>query len=187
MSGVEVGIAVAEIGFSILSAGVGQAMEGDISVNRPGDDIGVIVESGRPDWLRRGTRRKSLELLRYRSSTPVGIEAVRFALNCEVQYNGLECQATFHVPADGNRSRLGTDTTVNIQNPLSLQELEAPQSWKDRGIMSYPVVFVPISLFVDEPWPNDNFKMSGNLVLSGMYGFGASGYGVWDNYQQWTD
>jgi hypothetical protein len=184
--GVEVGVAAAEIGFQIIQAGVAQAMQGDIKLNAPSGDIGVRVDSGRPSWLRSGTHTSSLEVFRYRSSAPAG-EAVNVKLQAQVQYNGLEVSCSFGIPADGNRSRWGTDTTININNPLSLLELDTPAEWQAIGIMKYPVVFVPISIFVDEPWPNDNYKVSFNLTISGMYGFGAHGYNIKESYVEWTD
>lgn len=184
----EAGIAIASLAFEILSAGISQASQGDVKVNGPSGDIGAVVQADkRPDWLRRGTKSLRQEIFRYRSETLVGIEAVNVKLVADVQYNGLECQCNFYLPSDGQRSRLNTDTTITIGNPQSLMEQEAPQAWKDKGYHAYPVVFVPINIFVDEPWPNDNVKVSGKLVLSGMYGFGASGYDLWTEYQETRD
>jgi hypothetical protein len=94
---------------------------------------------------------------------------------------------TVQFPADGMRSRLNNDTYVTIGNPLSIETGPAPGSWAPTGITQFPIVRVPFSIFVDHPWPADNYKVSFMLVLSGIQGFGAPGLGVYENYQEVWD
>jgi hypothetical protein len=180
-----------EIGFKVIEAGIGELKKGDVIFRKPDKPVGVSAEN-MPEELRLklnptpSTARKVIWT--YRSQTKAGIEAVNIKLICEVQYNGPEVQAVFDLPADGMRSRLGSDTTIEIQNPLSLQRLPAPPAWKAAGFKLLPVVHVPISIFVDEPWPNDNTKATFNLVLSGLYGLGTTADGsYYENYQQIND
>ena len=112
------------------------------------------------------------DIFKYRITTPVGIEVVNVKLRCYVQYDGPQVQVTFQIPANGNRSRLGRDTYITIGNPLSLQRLSAPKTWP-AGLDKYPVVRIPVSIFVDQLWPNANLKVSFMLVVSGLMGFGA--------------
>jgi len=52
----------------------------------------------------------------------------------------------------------------------------------------FPVLYLPVSIFVDEVWPGDNFKASFMLVRSGMHGFGASASGsVQVSYAEHSD
>jgi hypothetical protein len=124
---------------------------------------------------------------RVRSDTPatVGgyemdsevVENANVKLQCIVQYNGPEVRARFDLSVDGMRSRLGTETSIEVKSQLDLETMEAPDNWKKIGLKQFPVIYLPVSIFVDEVWPNDNFKASFNLVLSGMYGFGISSGG----------
>jgi hypothetical protein len=66
------------------------------------------------------------------------------------------------------------DTYIEIGNPLSLETRVTSADWQRAGVYEYPVVYVPISVFVDQPWPIDNLNVTFNLILSGMYGFGAT-------------
>jgi len=132
-----------------------------------------------------------------RSDTPASIgdyedidivENANVKLECIAQYNGPEIWATFNLAIDGMRSRLGTETSIDIRPQLDLQTMEAPDNWKKLGVNEFPVIYLPVSIFVDEPWPNDNFKASFTLVLSGMYGFGASASGSFQHdYKEMSD
>ena len=116
------------------------------------------------------------------------VETVNIKLRCMLQYNGPEVWATFDTAADGTRSRLGSETTIDIKPQLDLDFREAPEAWKKAGIDRYPVIYLPVSVFVDEPWPTDNLKASFHLVLSGMYGFGDSASGPFQvDYQEVWD
>lgn len=180
-----------EIGFKVIEAGIGELKKGDVTFRKPDKPVGVVAES-MPEELRLkinpvpAASRKII--YSYRSVNNAGMECASVKLVCEVQYNGPEVQAVFDLPADGMRSRLGTDTTIEIQNPLSLERMPAPPSWQAAGFKLLPVVQIPVSIFVDEPWPNDNTKVTFNLVLSGLAGFGrTAGGGFYENYQKVND
>lgn len=180
-----------EIGFKVIEAGIGELKKGDVTMRRPDKPVGVTAES-MPEELRLKlnptpmTTRKVI--WSYYSQNKLGMEAVNVKLTCEVQYNGPEVQAIFDLPADGMRSRLGSDTFIEIQNPLSLERMTPSASWLAAGFKFLPVVYVPISIFVDEPWPNDNTKATFSLVLSGLYGLGKSASGSFlANYQERHD
>jgi len=116
------------------------------------------------------------------------VETANIKLRCMLQYNGPEVWATFDTAIDGTRSRLGTETTIEIKSQLDLDYREAPGDWPRIGLDRFPVIYLPVSIFVDEPWPSDNFKASFMLVLSGMWGFGDSGSGAFQiNYAEHTD
>lgn len=109
---------------------------------------------------------------------PVGGEAVNLKIDVTVKWNGCLVQAIFKNPADGLRARLGAEATVEIRKPTQEVE-EAPTSPEAVaiGLTSFPVIEIPVSIVVDEPWPNDNLKCTFDLVFSGMYGFGRSAGG----------
>jgi hypothetical protein len=182
------GVEEAALAFTILQAGIGAVAQGDIAYTGPTSDVGVIA-SQLPDNIRNALQAQthSQEIASYHSDALAG-EAVSVKLVCYVQYNGPEVQATFTFPSDGMRSRWGADTKVTVGNPLSLDRLPAPDSWRQIGIAQYPVVRVPVSIFVDEPWPTDNYKLTFMLVLSGMYGFGASpGASIYEDWSETND
>ena len=165
--------------------------KGDVTFRKPDKPVGVVAEN-MPEELRLKlsptpvTARKVI--FSYRSENNAGMECANVKLVCEVQYNGPEVQAVFDLPADGMRSRLGTDTTIEVQNPLSLERLPAPPGWRAAGFALLPVVQIPVSIVVDEPWPNDNTKVTFHLVLSGLAGFGrTAGGSFYENYQQVND
>jgi len=135
---------------------------------------------------------------RVRSDTPATVggyevdtevfENANVKLQCTVQYNGPEVWATFDLAIDGMRSRLGTETTIDIKPQLDLETVDAPDNWKKIGLTEFPVIYLPVTVFVDEVWPNDNFKASFTLVLSGMYGFGVTSGGSFQHdYREVSD
>jgi hypothetical protein len=68
--------------------------------------------------------------------------------------------------------------SIEIRKPTSeVQQVPSPSDWAGLGLSTYAVIEIPVSVFVDEPWPNDNTKVTFDLVLSGMYGFGSSASG----------
>ena len=159
----------AQIGFEILKSGISAMASGDVEYTGPTSAIGVTA-TNIPSNVRLKAKTSSLLIFSFHSENPsTGIEHVNVKLNCWIQYDGPQVQATFQFPADGQRSRLMNDTKIRIENPL------------------FPVVRIPVTVFVDAPWPNDNYHESFMLVLSGMYGFGAPGLEVFENYQQYTD
>jgi len=116
------------------------------------------------------------------------VEHANVKLQCVAQYNGPEVWATFDLAIDGMRSRLGTETTIDIKPQLDLETMEAPDNWKKAGLNDFPVIYLPVTIFVDEPWPADNFKASFTLILSGMYGFGTSSGGPFQqDYREVSD
>lgn len=105
-------------------------------------------------------------------------EAVNLKIDCTVKWNGPLVQATFVSPPDGERARLGAEARVEIKRPTTeIHWAPTTPEWAALGISTYPVVEIPVSVNIDEPWPNDNLKVSFDLVLSGMYGFGDSAGG----------
>ncbi len=185
----DVAIAAAEMGYEILSSSISALREGDIKYNGPSSTIGVRASSMSDDLRRRlRTTTAQKRIFSYRWVGEVTqIEKVNVKLDCWVQYNGPEVEATFHIPADGNRSRLANDVNINIGNPLSLETKDMNESFKALGIHLYPVVRVPVSIFVDRPWPRDNYKESFMLVVSGLWGFGADGLSMYEDFQSWED
>jgi hypothetical protein len=185
----EVGVAAAEMGYDILKSSISALQEGDIHYNGPTSTIGVRA-TAMSDELRRKMQasngRKRIFSYRWVGEL-TQIEKVNVKLDCYVQYNGPEVEATFHIPADGNRSRLDNDVNINIGNPLSLETKDMPDGFKALGIHLYPVVRIPVSVFVDRPWPRSNYKESFMLVVSGLWGFGADGLGTYEEYQSWED
>lgn len=181
------GVEEAALAFEILSSGVSLVNQGDIKYTGPSAEVGVTV-TNLPDNVRNAlqTHTSHQEIFEYHSSAPAG-EAVSVKVVCYAQYNGPEVQATFMFPSDGMRSRWGSDVSVTIGNPLSLDRHPAPDSWHRIGVPTFPVVRVPVSVFVDEPWPTDNTKVSFMLLLSGMYGIGAGGGSPYEDWQQTND
>jgi hypothetical protein len=177
----------AQIGFEILKSGISAMASGDVEYTGPTSAIGVTA-TNIPSNVRLKAKTSSLLIFSFHSENPsTGIEHVNVKLNCWIQYDGPQVQATFQFPADGQRSRLMNDTKIRIENPLSLEQMDADENWQRIGIQRFPVVRIPVTVFVDAPWPNDNYHESFMLVLSGMYGFGAPGLEVFENYQQYTD
>lgn len=166
---------VVGVTFSILSAGVAEVRKGDIKFNAPNGPVGVIAQNIPPN-VGLTQIESAKRIFSYRSSAPAG-EAVNVKLDCRILYDGPQVQANFELPADGMRSRFNSDVTIDIREPLSIQRLDAPEVWRNVGMMQFPVVKIPVSIFVDEPWPTDNTKITFNLVLSGVYGFGSSADG----------
>jgi len=181
---------VPDLAFRVLEAGVAEVRRGDVTFRRPDKPVGVRVEN-MPTELRTRLPAKpmvSRKVIWSYHGTKLGIVTADIKLVCEVHYNGPEVEAHFELPADGMRSRLGTDTTIEILNPFSLERLAAPPAWKAGGIHIVPVVQVPVSIFVDEPAPNSNTKATFDVVLSGMYGFGdGAGSSFARNYNQIKD
>ena len=80
------------------------------------------------------------------------------------------------------------DTHIRIENPLQLERRQASDTWVQLGINEYPVVRVPVTVYVDRPFPLSNYHESFMLVLNGMTGFGTPNGGeVYEGYQQWWD
>jgi hypothetical protein len=163
-----------DAGFKLVEAGIEELKKGDVVVRKPDSPVGVRAEN-MPEELRAKltliTQRKVIWTYR---ATKAGLQTASIKLVCEVQYNGPEVQAAFDLAPDGMRARLGTDATIEIQNPLLLDRLAAPPGWRAAGFKLLPVAHVRTSIFVDEPWPNSNLKATFDLVLSGLYGFGKS-------------
>ena len=178
----------AALAFEIMTTGISEMSKGDIHYTGPTGDVGVRAPD-LPDPVRNALRTHTgdQDVFSYQRDSNAGIELVNVKLRCYVQWNGPEVQATFMFPADGMRSRLMNDAHVTVGNPLSLETLPAPDSWRDIGVPLYPVVRVPVSVFIDHPWPADNYKVSFLLVLSGMYGFGAAGLDVYEDYTAYWD
>jgi len=115
-------------------------------------------------------------------------ETGNIKLRCICQWNGPEVTATFDLAPDGMRARHGTEASIDIKPQLNLSTAETGDAWKQLGINRYPVVYLPVSIFIDEPWPSKNYKASFNLVLSGMYGFGITGSGDFqENFESSSD
>jgi hypothetical protein len=178
----------AALAFEILSTGISALSQGDIEYTGPTSEIGVLAP-GLPDNIRQGlrTHTKHHEVFSYSRDSNGGVELVNVKLECILQWNGPEVQATFSFPADGMRSRLLNDTKVSIRNPVSLERLDAPDAWKAIGVAQYPIVRIPISIFVDHPFPADNYKVSFDLLVSGMYGFGTDTMSMFQEYREHWD
>jgi hypothetical protein len=175
-----------DLAFRVLEAGVGEVRRGDITFRRPDNPVGVRVEN-MPTVLRTRLAAKpsvTRKVIWSYHATKAGIVTADIKLVCEVHYNGPEVEAHFELPADGMRSRLGTDTTIEVLKPFALERIEAPPAWKAAGIHVLPVVEVPVSIVVDEPWPNSNTKVTFAVVLSGLYGLGDSSGGEF--YRHYT-
>jgi len=171
-------IAAVEIGYDILKSSISELQEGDIYFNGPSSTIGVRA-TGLTDAVRGKlkTKQTSKRIFSYRwVGEVIQLEKVNVKLDCYVQWNGPEVEVTFQIPADGNRARLSNDVKLSVGNPMSLETLPMPTGWEKTGITLFPVVRIPVSAFVDRPWPRSNYKESFLLVVSGLYGFGSGGF-----------
>jgi hypothetical protein len=162
----------AAAGFEILRSTLSPLAQGDLQVTWPNTPVGVTWPA-KPAGLRLTALTRDALIFSYRW-TGLGIEKVNVRLRCHVQFDGAQVQATFSFDAEGRRSRLMNDTSVIINNPLSLETRQAPEAWRAAGVQEYPVVRIPFEVRVDHPWPRSNFNYTANLILSGMYGWGAA-------------
>jgi hypothetical protein len=170
---VAAGAAVVQVSFEILKSVISPFTVGDVSVTGPNTPIGVTLAS-KPANLRLRALSSERLIIDWRESNPItGFEQVNIKMRCFVQYNGPEVTASFGFDADGRRSRTGRDTTIYINNPLSLETRPAPDEWKRVGVDEYPVIYIPIEFRVDRPWPMSNYNQTFKLVLCGMVGFGS--------------
>lgn len=166
--------AVVGTGFEILRSALSAMTAGDIGITRPTSEIGVTWPA-KPSKLRFNTGLKNRLIISYRETHPLfGYEFVNVRLRCHVQFNGPEVTATFSFDAEGKRSRLARTTSITINNPLSLETRTTPAEWQRMGVTTYPVVRVPVEFRIDRPWPLSNYNATFDLLLSGMYGFGAA-------------
>ena len=163
---------IASEGFKLLAWAGGELRKGDIHWRGPRGFN--MVWTNKPSNLDFQTLSSQKTIINYRSVTWAGIEAVNIKLVCELIYNGPEFQARFWFKPGGNRSRLGSDTYITVNEPFSIITKPTSSAWRRFGIRKYPVIEARINFTVDEPWPNDNHHETFKLVLSGMYGFGAS-------------
>jgi hypothetical protein len=170
-------------GFQIASSVISTVNQGDLHVQWPTSPIGVTWPA-KPAELHLTAQRADMIIFSWRKANPIsGIEQVNIKLRCMVQFDGPQVQATFTFEPDGRRSRLMRDSFIEIGNPLSLETRVASPEWQRVGVHEYPVVYVPISVYVDQPWPVSNLSMNFNLILSGMSGFGAAGGQPY--YERW--
>ena len=170
---VAAGAAVVQTGFEILRSIISPFTVGDVSVMWPNSPIGVTLTNKPPNLRLQALRSENL-IINWRESNPfTDFEQVNIKLRCFVQYNGPEVQATFGFDADGRRSRTGRDTSITVNNPLSLETRPTSAEWKRVAIHEYPVIYIPIEFRVDRPWPMSNFNQTFKLVLCGMVGFGT--------------
>ncbi len=177
----------AAAGFEILRSVITPMTQGEIQVTWPNSPIGVTWPA-KPAELHLNATTQSALIVNEVWSSPVGIEQVNAKLRCHVQYDGPQVQATFSFDAEGRRSRLNNDTYITVNNPLSLETRRASPEWQRVGIREYPVVRIPIEVRIDRIWPQSNYNLTFNLVLSGMYGFGAAvgENGIQDKRVAWT-
>jgi len=178
-------IAGAALAFSVLSAGISEMRSGDVHFTGPSSPIGVTA-TNIPTNVRLKQKTLRGSVFSYTKSNPIsGIEQVNVQLDCILQYDGPQVQATFQMPH--SRSRLTYDTYIRIENPLSLERLPMPDDWVRIGITEYPVVRIPITIFVDHPWPRSNLNDSFMLVISGFKGMGADGLSsIEDRNRYWN-
>jgi len=170
---VAAGAAVVQVSFEILKSIISPFTVGDVSVTGPNTPIGVTLSS-KPANLRLHALSSERLIINWRESNPIsGFEQVNIKMRCFVQYNGPEVTASFGFDADGRRSRTGRDTSIYINNPLSLETRPASDEWKRVGVDEYPVIYIPIEFRVDRPWPMSNYNQTFKLVLCGMVGFGS--------------
>lgn len=177
-------VEAAALGFEILSSGIAAMSAGDVDFVGPSSPIGVVA-TGIPPTLHLHAKTSSLSIFSYTESSVAGVEQINVDLQCHVQYDGPQVQATFQMPH--HRSRLMNDTHVRIENPLSLQTLPLGEDWVALGIHSYPVVQIPVTITVDRMWPYSNYNVSFMLVISGLKGFGADGMSTYESYNAYWD
>ncbi|MEO5724992.1 MAG: hypothetical protein ABIQ39_13385 [Ilumatobacteraceae bacterium] len=178
-------VPAAALAFSILSAGIAEMKQGDIAYTGPTSTIGVIA-TNIPSTVRLKAINTQTEVFAYSSQALAG-EAVNVKIRCYAVYDGPQVQMTVQFPSDGMRARFDSDVHVTVGNPLSIETADAPEAWQRLGIAHYPIVRIPFSVFVDEPWPADNYKATWMLVMSGMAGFGAPGLSMYEDYQVTND
>ena len=169
-------LGVAKFALDFVKFGVDiiqKIVAGGIKLIAPRDEIGIRVTNKPSEFLLQPIR-KSLLIFNYQA-TIGGVEAVRVKLECTVVYDGLNLQARFAFQEGGDRSRLGANTVVKIDKPFDLENARAPQDWQRCGVADYRILRIPITIRIDRPWPLSNYNENFELLLSNMYGFGASG------------
>jgi peptidoglycan hydrolase-like protein with peptidoglycan-binding domain len=163
------GIELVKFGFE----GIRTVTEGDIKFTGPTNPVGIRATQV-PPGIRFKARECEALVINYEEKSPVGLEQVNVKLRCITQYNGINLQARFVFDPAGRRSRLMRDSAITIHEPLDLGQEDAPAEWVRFGIREYGVLRIPVEFRVDRPWPLSNYNENFMLVLSSMYGFGAS-------------
>jgi peptidoglycan hydrolase-like protein with peptidoglycan-binding domain len=105
---------------------------------------------------------------------PFGLERINVKVACVVAYDGINLEASFRTEAGGERTRLMRDVAVRIGTPTTIEKKIAPDDWQRCGVREYVVMRLPVKVSIDMPFPIDNHEETFELVLSSMYGFGAS-------------
>jgi peptidoglycan hydrolase-like protein with peptidoglycan-binding domain len=150
--------------------------EGDLSFTGPSAPIGIRTDNVPPEFnLRQQT--KSLLLTNFIEESKLGVEQVNIKLRCKVIYDGLNLEARFSFDPGGDRSRLLRNTVIRVDPAFDLETEGAPRGWVSCGVPDYRVLRIPVVFKIDRPWPLDNYNENFELVLSTMYGFGATASG----------
>lgn len=152
---------------------IGKIAAGDVNYQGPQGAIGIKASNVPPHFLLK-PRRDSKRIINFTEESIIGVEQVKVKLRCNLQYDGLRLNASFGFDAGGRRSRLGRDTRIAFRPALGLDMQAAPVAWRRCGVAQYPVLRIPIEFSVNRPWPLSNYHETFQLVLSTMYGFGAT-------------
>jgi hypothetical protein len=163
------GIQLVKFGFEIIKT----VVHGEIRFTGPTSDVGIRAINVAPS-LPLEARRCETVIIDFEDVSPVGVEQVNVKLRCMVQYDGINLAARFVFDPEGRRSRLMRDTFITVHEPLSLEKRTAPNDWQRCGVTEYGVLRIPVEFRVDRPWPLSNYNENFVLVLSTIFGFGAS-------------
>jgi hypothetical protein len=169
--------------FQIVEAAISESRVGDVYVAGPDGTVGVAA-TNLPEGLQLRTTHATRELITYRRESNAGIELVNLKVRCIVEYDGPQVRMSVDFPADGLKSLWLNQSRVMIGNPTGMSTAPTDEHWQALGVNSYPVIRVPVSVSIDHPWPADSYRVSFNVVLSGMFGFGAAGTGPYEAYQE---
>lgn len=163
------GIQLVKFGFDVIRT----VVHGDIRFDAPQSTVGIRAVN-QPPSLPLQARHCDTLIIDFEDVSPIGIEQVNVKLRCKLQYDGINLAARFVFDPAGRRSRLMRDTLIRIHDALPLERRNAPPEWQRCGITEYGVLRVPVELRVDRPWPLSNYNENFTLVLSSMFGFGAT-------------
>ncbi len=172
ISGAGLALNFVKFGFDTIA----KITAGDLTFRGPRQAVGIRT-TNIPSHFNPKVKQKSLLIINFVEDGPLDLSRVNVKLRCKVQYDGMNLDVRFSFDPQGRRSRLGRDTVVKIGDPMSLERGQAPVVWQRCGVPDYRILRIPISYTVDRPWPLDNYNENFELVLSSMYGFGATASG----------
>ena len=155
---------------------IGKITKGNLKYKGPSAPIGIRAQNVPAEFNLRVQKRDTL-IINFMEESKIGVEQLRIKLRCSVMYDGLNLEARFSFDPGGDRSRLLRDTDISINPAFTMEEGDSPRDWVSCGVPKYRILRIPIVFKIDRPWPLDNYNETVDLVLSTMYGFGATASG----------